>query len=140
MQTHLVIPWGDWLVVVLTQAEPIVVTILLAIVTYLCRKLPAPLAAVLHDVVTQARIARAVDYAFAKVEGAEKGKTLAVEHVDPLTAMAAQYGETLFPQLVKQLGERFRPMNPARISAIAPIASSAAAAPLPAKPIAAVKA
>lgn len=130
------IPWGDWLILLLNQLAPIIIAAIVALVTWICRKLPANVAAIVKETITQNKIERAVSYGLAQTTGALKGKTLTADHVDAILSAAVAYASAFFPQLLEELGDRFRPMALAKISQLGAVEDvSPATAPLPSTPV-----
>ena len=144
--TATVIPWGDTLAGVLVALAPAVAQIAVAFAilafTWLGRHLPAAAVNGIKETLTDAKITRAVNYAFAAAEGVVKGQTLQSGHVNQLTTIAMRYMEQMAPALAKQLVDTLGPMIIAKISSMTPVEAAGtpeAALPVPAKADAFIK-
>lgn len=125
---HTIITWGNTLNAVLVILVPFAVKLALAgaalAYAWLGRHLPAAVVNGIRETLTDAKITRAVNYAFAVVEGVEKDKTLDAGKVGPVASAAIAYIEQMAPSLAQQLAERLGPMVLAKISSMVPVTSA----------------
>ena len=111
-----VVPWGDWLARLLNSpgTETLVVAIIGSIIARFVRN--GPVAAQIDQVAVNS-----VNYAFASVAQAEKGKTVDLPTGNALLNVAEQYAIANAPKIVAIMGNTLRPKLLARISAISNI-------------------
>lgn len=103
-------PIGDWITLFLSWARDIAVAVIVALVgTYA----PAPIRMLLTNNV----ITKGVDYGFAIIAGAEKGKTLTVPQTNELLARAEEYIVARAPSIAKGAGNDLKAMILSRVAA-----------------------
>jgi hypothetical protein len=124
------VPVGALTTQVLSLVEPLVLSLVGAILAWLMARLGPDLAKSLHAAHIDQAISRAIDAGFGLVEGAEKGKVLEVPVANKVIRKAAQYLVDAAPDLIKELGENLGPVLVARLSAAGALPASASAANL----------
>ncbi len=117
------VPIGDWIASVLGWARDGMIALAMAVVA---RYVPAPL----RQYLTNQVLAKAVDYAIAAVDGAEKGKTLDLPVTSAVLTVAEKYVIASAPGLAARLGPILRSMLLARVSAATPVAANVTATDL----------
>ncbi len=124
------VPIGTLATQLLSLLEPLVLSLVGAMLAWLMAKLGPELAKSLHAAHVDQVVARAIDAGFGLVEGAEKGKVLEVPVANKVIRKAAQYLVDEAPDLIKELGETLGPMLVARLSAAGALPANASAANL----------
>lgn len=115
------IPYGDWIAVVLGWARDGLIALAgLAV----ARFLPS----VVRQYLTNEVLAKAVDYAIAAVDGAEKGKTMTLPVTSAVLTLAERYVVAAAPDLAAKIGPMLRSKLLARVSAATPVAAAVTAA------------
>ena len=123
------IPYGDWIAGLLAWArDGIVAGVGVIVIRF------APVA--VRQYLTNQVLAHAVDYALARVEGAERGKTLNLDIASAVMREAVAYAVNNAPTLATRLGDSLRPKLLARISAVANVAQPPVATAIPLPPAA----
>lgn len=75
-ETTVIVPYGNWLDAVLSNALEIAVTAVLGIVAVVSRKAPAWLAQIIKTLLTEQMLTRAIGFGINATRGAVKGRTL----------------------------------------------------------------
>ena len=112
-----VVPWGDWLSALLASGREVVVGLVLAVIAWLVRKLPAQAGEIITAMRLEQLLTRAVDYGIAAVDGAAKGKVLTVPITNSVIAEAVNYAVRSAPTLADKFGDTLRAKILARLSA-----------------------
>jgi hypothetical protein len=134
--TLVVLPWGTLVNEVLAGLQPIAVSIGGLAVAWLAAKLGPDIGRALHAAHIDQVMTRAIEAAFALVEGAEKGKVLEIPVANEVLRRAAQYLVAQAPGLFKELGGNLGQMLVARLSAAGALPPQASAANLDLAPVA----
>lgn len=132
-------PLGTLVTQALSIVEPLVLSLVGAMLAWLMARLGPELAKSLHAAHVDQVISRAIDAGFGLVEGAEKGKVLEIPVANKVIRKAAQYLVDEAPDLIKELGENLGPMLVARLSAAGALPASASAANLDLDPYVALE-
>lgn len=99
------IPWGDWVSAAAASMGETILMLVLSVVAWMSRKLPAGVSAMLKTKQVEQLLQRAVDYALNAVAGAAKGKTLDVNTGNEVLNVALAYAVDRAPaQLIAWLG------------------------------------
>lgn len=93
------IPWGAWLGDVLDWS----VTIILAVVAWALRQLPAGIYAIIQQLRAEQLLERAIDYGINAVKGASYDKQLDIPTTSAVIEAAAEYAVVNAPLLVQYL-------------------------------------
>lgn len=130
------IPVGAWTGGILDWLAEIMLGAAGLFIAFLSRNLPASVVGLVSMLVTEQTLKRAIDWAFAQVKTATKGKEVTIPTANALLDAAAEYVVANAPSLAGKLGETLRPKLVARLSAegVMPAESTATAdlrAPLP---------
>jgi hypothetical protein len=133
------VPIGALLTQTLAVLEPLVVSLVGAMLTWLMARLGPELTRSLHAAHIEAAISRAIDTGFALVEGAEKGKVLEVPVANKVIRKAAQCLVNEAPGLFQELGKNVGPMLVANLSAAGALPPGASAGNLDLDPYVDVK-
>jgi hypothetical protein len=124
------VPIGAVVVQVLSLLQPLVLSIVGAMLAWLMASLGPEIAKSLHAAHVDQVIVRAIDAGFGLVESAAKGKVLEIPVANKVIRKAAQYVADAAPELIKELGENLGPTLVARLSALGALPASASAANL----------
>lgn len=147
----IIIPWGAWLSQILVAITPIVALLAIGVVTWgiknIAAKLPPGLSSAIMEALQQKQvnevIGHAVDYSFAAVEGALRGKTATLDVANAQVAAAADYVVKNAPVLAAKVGPTLEAKIVARLSAQGVIPKeaneTALGRPLTMAPVAATK-
>lgn len=138
LTSAIIIPWGDWISNSLIAITPFVGLIAIGLFTWVLRtlaqKLPPGLSSIIMEVLEQKQvnevISHAIDYSFAAVEGAVRGKTSSVEIANAQVAAAVDYIVKNAPDLAAKVGTTLQAKIVARLSAENVIPKEANAASL----------
>lgn len=117
------IPWGDWLASVLTWGEKLVV---LAAGAAVARWAPT----FVRSILTEQMLSQAVDYAFAAVAGAVRGKMADVKTTNALISVAIGFVEQNAPAIAAKYGASLEANIIARLSAAGAVPAEASSANL----------
>lgn len=85
------VPYGTWLTSGAAGIQEIVVSIVMAVIAFACRKLPAAIGTVLKSILTQQLVERAIAFGMNTVTGAAKDKVLSVPVGNAVLANALNY-------------------------------------------------
>ena len=85
------VPLGTWIASYAAAAQEIVVALIMALITFACRKLPAAAGSVVKGILTQQLVERAIAFGMSTVSGAMKDKTLSVSVGNAVLANALNY-------------------------------------------------
>ncbi|AWB21259.1 hypothetical protein DA075_10330 [Methylobacterium currus] len=85
------IPYGSWLTSAAAGIQEIVVSVIMAVIAFACRRLPAAIGAVVRGLLTQQLVERAIAFGMSTVAGAAAGKTLSVPVGNAVLANALNY-------------------------------------------------
>ncbi len=94
------VPWGDWLAAV----APTLGAVIVGLITWALRQLPAQAAGVLTAMRVDQLLARAVDYGVNTTQGAVRGRTLDVATGNAVLAAALRYAVEQAPTIVAMAG------------------------------------
>jgi hypothetical protein len=122
------VPWGDWLAAVLSHTETVIIAVLGGVATWAIAKLPGSLGPLVHMLLTEQVLTRAVDYAIGAAQGAVKGKTADLRTTNAILAQAEAFVVHNAPQLAGKLGDTLMPKLFARLSAAGVVAPDVTAA------------
>jgi hypothetical protein len=111
------VPWGDWIAALLSHTETLIIAVLGVVATWAIAKLPASLGPIVHALLTEQVLNRAVDYGIGAVAGAVKGKTADLQTTNAVLAQAEAFAVHNAPALVNKLGDTLLPKLFARVSA-----------------------
>jgi hypothetical protein len=128
------IPWGDWLAAAVGSMGETILMIVLSVVAWMSKSLPASIAAMLKTKQVEQILQRSVDYGLNAVAGAAKGKTLDVNTGNEVLNVALAYAVDRAPaQLLAWLGgpEALQHMILARLQ----LGEDASAAALGVRPV-----
>lgn len=89
--TVLTVPVGNWLTDALNVAEPMLVTLLMAVIAFVLAKVPAGIAALVGPLLSEQILKRATDFALNAVAGAAKDKTVSVDVGNQVVQAALDY-------------------------------------------------
>ncbi|UMY16676.1 hypothetical protein MMB17_18615 [Methylobacterium organophilum] len=99
------VPYGSWLTSAAAGIQEIVVSVIMAVIAFACRRLPAAAGAVVRGILTQQLVERAIAFGMSTVAGAVAGKTLSVPVGNAVLANALNYAVTNAPTwFVKWIG------------------------------------
>lgn len=99
------VPYGTWLTSGAAGIQEIVVSIVMAVIAFACRKLPAVIGTVLKGILTQQLVERAISFGMNTVTGAVANKTLDVSVGNTVLANALNYAVTHAPEwFIKWVG------------------------------------
>jgi hypothetical protein len=121
------LPLGTLVTQFLSILEPLVLSLVGVMLTWLMAELGPDVAKALRSAHVDQVMSRAIDAGFGLVEGAEKGKVLEIPVANEVIRKAAQYLADQAPGLLKQIGESLGPMLVARLSAAGALPASASA-------------
>jgi hypothetical protein len=119
------LPLGTLVTQFLSILEPLVLSLVGVMLTWLMAELGPDVAKALRSAHVDQVMSRAIDAGFGLVEGAEKGKVLEIPVANEVIRKAAQYLADQAPGLFKQIGESLGPMLVARLSAAGALPASA---------------
>ena len=85
------IPYGSWLTSAAAGIQEIVLSVIMAVIAFACRRLPAAVGAVIKGLLTQQLVERAIAFGVSTVAGATAGKTLSVPVGNAVLANALNY-------------------------------------------------
>jgi hypothetical protein len=119
------LPLGTLVSQFLSILEPLVLSLVGVMLTWLMAELGPDVAKALRSAHVDQVMSRAIDAGFGLVEGAEKGKVLEIPVANEVIRKAAQYLADQAPGLFKQIGESLGPMLVARLSAAGALPASA---------------
>lgn len=99
------VPLGTWLASYAAGIQEIVVSLVMGLIAFACRKLPAALGTVIKGVLTQQLVERAIAFGFNTVQGAAEGMKLSVDVRSTVLANALNYAVQHAPEwFIKWVG------------------------------------
>lgn len=109
-------PWGDWVTGILSHIQTVAVAAAGTGLTFLGYRLPVIVRPLINAMVQEQWLSRAIDYGFAAVEGAVKGKVLDLKTSNAVIAHAEAYAIATAPVLASKIGDLLLPKLVARLS------------------------
>ena len=85
------IPYGSWLTSAAAGIQEIVISVVMAVIAFACRRLPAAVGTVVKGILTQQLVERAIAFGMSTVAGAAAGKSLSVPVGNAVLANALNY-------------------------------------------------
>ncbi|QGY02365.1 hypothetical protein MMSR116_11135 [Methylobacterium mesophilicum SR1.6/6] len=99
------VPLGTWLASYAAGIQEIVVSLVMGLIAFACRRLPAAVGSVIKGILTQQLVERAIAFGFNTVQGAAEGMKLSVDVRSTVLANALNYAVAHAPEwFIKWVG------------------------------------
>lgn len=99
------VPLGTWLASYAAGIQEIVVSLIMGLIAFACRRLPAAAGSVIKGILTQQLVERAIAFGFNTVQGAAEGMKLSVDVRSTVLANALNYAVQHAPEwFIKWVG------------------------------------